>query len=535
MQLRDYQKTCLQEAIEAWQRDPNKNYIIDACVSAGKSHMLAAFIKGLIDANPGFTCLMLVPNKELVKQNYDKLVGYLGEELVGICSASAGDKATDKPIIVGTVGTVIGRIYDMPVFHTTHVDEVHLVNNADKGQYRALLDICKKRNPEHITFGWTGTPYRGNGINLTSGKAPLFHEIASSITLRDMLDAGWICPLVNVNSTHIEVSSKGMRKTGQDFNLADIDAAFDDEVTQQCVEQMIPAMQDRRSVMVFCSTIPHAERTAEMLKKAGQKVGIVHSKMTGDRDRVIKDFKQFRTKWLVNVCVLTTGFDHPAVDGIVFMRNTSSPVLYVQIAGRGMRRYDDGIGNLFPGHTNKIDCKWLDFTDTTSRLGPVDQVKGRDMIPKNRKAVQPVKSCPMCGLEVASGVRTCECGHTFQFENKLGSEANGSAVLSTDVDMVTGFSVLKHVSQKGNIGVKVVFKNGSKTVGTFYMNDSAWGTRQIRELWGKLGGTDKAPINCSEFMARQHELVVPAAITLDRSKQFPELKEVHHPVQEADA
>ena len=526
--LRDYQKTCLQEAIEAWQRDSSKNYIIDACVSAGKSIMLAAFVKGLIDSNPGFSTLMLVPNKELVQQNYDKLVALLGKDMVGICSASAGETCTDKPVIVGTVGSVISRIYDMPAFTMTNVDECHLINNDSKGQYRTLLDICKKRDINHIVFGWTGTTYRGNGINLTSGKDPLFDEVCSRITLRQMLDAGWICPLTNVNNNQIRISSDNMRRTGQDFNLADIDAAFDDDVTKECVEQMIPAMKGRKSIMVFCSTIAHAERTAGMLRAAGERVEIVHSK-SGNRDNAIKRFKRFQSRWLVNVCVLTTGFDHPAVDGIVFMRNTSSPVLYVQIAGRGMRRYDLAIGNILPGHEDKVDCLWLDFTDTTYRLGPVDQVQGRDLEPKKKKAKNPTKICPACSAEIAAGVRQCVCGNVFEFESQLSSLANGSAVLSGDAETVDKISIVKHVSEKGNVGGKVVLKNNGRSVVTLYMNNSPWGQKKMKTLWIQLAGSGNPPVTADEFIARQAELTCPAAVSLDRSTQWPDIKDTFYP------
>ena len=67
---------------------------------------------------------------------------------------------------------------------------------------------------------------------------------------------------------------------------------------------------------------------------------------------------------LVTVLALATGFDVPDVDCILWLRPTQSPVLYVQGAGRGMRIAD-----------GKTDCLWLDFSDTTERLGPVDAIK----------------------------------------------------------------------------------------------------------------------------------------------------------------
>lgn len=532
MNLRDYQSSCLQQALDAWRHDPLKNYIIDACVASGKSVMLAALAEGLIKANKGFRILMLVPNKELVQQNYDKLVSFLGEDLVGICSASASSWDTDHQIIVGTVGTVIGKIDDMDNFDMVNVDECHYINRDNKGQYRQLLDIIHTRNPKVMVFGWTGTPYRGNGIWLTSGKEALFHSIASSITLCDMLKAGWLCPLKAVTNHSIHISSEHMKKTGDDFRLKDISAAFDDEVTQACVEAIVPAVEGRRSIMIYCSTIEHAERTADMLREHSQEpVELVHSEMNKQqRDSAMQRFTTFRSRFMVNVAVLTTGFDHPATDAIVLMRNTSSPVLYVQIAGRGMRRYDSEVGNTLPHHGDKEDCLWMDFTDTTLRMGPVDQVTGREAPEKKKKRKPSKKTCPACQRDdLAPACRLCpSCGHAFTFTSNLFDSVAGSAVLSDDVDEVIKWSFQKHVSRQGRDCAKLTFTgNQNRKLGTFYVSDStAFTRRKMQRLWETIGGTGTVK-NHKEFLDNSTQLTCPVAVKIQRVGQFPELKAVY--------
>ncbi|SUX84842.1 helicase [Citrobacter koseri] len=61
--------------------------------------------------------------------------------------------------------------------------------------------------------------------------------------------------------------------------------------------------------------------------------------ITGDtpgaeRDVMINDFKAQCFRYLVNVAVLTTGFDAPHVDLIAILRPTESVSLYQQIVGR---------------------------------------------------------------------------------------------------------------------------------------------------------------------------------------------------------
>ena len=52
---------------------------------------------------------------------------------------------------------------------------------------------------------------------------------------------------------------------------------------------------------------------------------------------MIKEFREGKIKILCNYAVLTTGFDAPKIDALFITRPTSSPVLYEQMVGRGMR------------------------------------------------------------------------------------------------------------------------------------------------------------------------------------------------------
>ena len=55
------------------------------------------------------------------------------------------------------------------------------------------------------------------------------------------------------------------------------------------------------------------------------------------RRALIEDFRHGGLSVLCNYGVLTTGFDAPRVRAVVIARPTTSPVLYEQMIGRGMR------------------------------------------------------------------------------------------------------------------------------------------------------------------------------------------------------
>lgn len=64
----------------------------------------------------------------------------------------------------------------------------------------------------------------------------------------------------------------------------------------------------------------------------------------GERDSILSAFKAGKIRCVVNVGVLTTGFDYPALEAVLIARSTMSLALYYQIVGRAMRpfTYPDG-------------------------------------------------------------------------------------------------------------------------------------------------------------------------------------------------
>jgi len=93
------------------------------------------------------------------------------------------------------------------------------------------------------------------------------------------------------------------------------------------------------------------------------------------RQKIIDDFRGGKVRYLVNVNVLTTGFDAPNVDAICLLRSTLSPALYVQMIGRGMRACQ-----------GKTDCLVLDYGENAVRHGPIDMIfPERDLSRKGKK------------------------------------------------------------------------------------------------------------------------------------------------------
>jgi DNA repair protein RadD len=134
--------------------------------------------------------------------------------------------------------------------------------------------------------------------------------------------------------------------------------------------------------MIFTSSVKHAEEILRSLPP------FISAMVVGDtegpaRDEIIEAFKNKELKFLVNVSVLTTGFDAPHVDLIAILRPTESVSLYQQIVGRGLR--------LSP---NKTDCLILDYTGQGHNIFSPEIAEDKP----TTSSVAVEVTCPACGL-----------------------------------------------------------------------------------------------------------------------------------------
>lgn len=431
MKLRPQQQRCLDDLWTWFGKHSDGNPIVNACVGAGKSVMIAALAERANAEFPGTRVLVLVHQKELLEQNIERIHRVWPGAPVGIYSAALKMKQLGMQVTFATIGSIYKRAYDLGRVDLVLADECHLINPNNAGIWRRFLTDLSRVCPHVRVIGWTGTPFRGNGVWLTAGKDALFTHIAASITMRELLDAGLLAPLVPA-PTETKIDATGVRTSGGDYVVSELAKVADKaELVQATCREIVELAKHRKKWLVFAVNVEHAEHVDAELRSLGVPSAVVHGDTPpAERANKIADFRAGRLRCLVNVAVLTTGFDVPAVDFIALLRETQSPVLYVQIAGRGMRcngaNIEESIRN------GKADCLWADFTNTTANMGPVDEVKGRMPSPKGA-AEAPFRICPSCGSQNPTGRLECiDCGFKFPEPERIKhkTEASNAAVLS---------------------------------------------------------------------------------------------------------
>jgi len=419
VKLRDYQQNAI-DALYAWFSANNGNPLLVLPTGSGKSHIIAGFIHGALTTWPDQRVLMLTHVKELIEQNTKKLVQHWPGAPVGVYSAGLKRREHHQQIIFAGIQSVYNRAVMLGKFDLILIDECHLINHQRDGMYRSFIADMENINPLVKVIGLTATPFRTRSGDLTKSTSSLFTDVAFELPLMYLVTKGYLSPLVS-KKTNTEIDLSGVRIRDGEFIQKDLVSVTDQTgITQAAVSEIIKYGKDRRSWLIFCAGIDHANHVADELNTRGIRCGVITSRTrANERIRIIREYKSGLIQAITNANVLTTGFDAPSTDLIAFLRATHSPGLYVQMAGRGMR--------LSPG-TGKTNCLVLDFAGNVARHGPVDTVKA--WVPGNhKKQAAPVKACPDCQTLLPVQARTCtECGYVFEFNEKPKHEKTASSL-----------------------------------------------------------------------------------------------------------
>ena len=398
MTLRPYQKEA-HDAVVSWIKKNRTPCLIEAATGAGKSHIISSIAKTVHDISKGKHVLVLQPSAELVEQNAEKYRA-TGSKC-SLFSASAGEKSLRYPVVFGTPLTVKNRISRFGnQFSAVVIDECHGITPT----VLSIIEAMREANENLRVIGLSATPYRMNtgyifalwpdGKPVPEGetKEPYFGACVYRIRARSLIEQGYLTPPVigGIGVASYETLNMQVNSRGQ-FEASDIDRAFHGHgrKTAEIIADIVGQSRDREGVMIFAATVRHAEECMASLPPALSAI-VTGETPKADRKRILASFKARKIKYLVNVSVLTTGFDAPHVDVIAVLRATESVGLLQQIVGRGLR--------LSPGKTN---CLVLDYAQNLDRhcpdgdiFSPEIKVRGGD-----KGEAKLSCECPDCGIE----------------------------------------------------------------------------------------------------------------------------------------
>jgi DNA repair protein RadD len=354
--LRTYQQEAVDSTLNYFRKRRSPAVIV-LPTGAGKSLViaeLAKIAKGRV--------LVLAHVKELVEQNHSKYESY-GLQ-AGIYSAGLNQKDSEQKVIFGSIQSVAkAKEAFFSNFTLLVIDECHRVGLEPDSQYAKVIKQLKLNNQRICILGLTATPYRlGLGWiynyalrgEIKTQELRFFKHCIYDLPLEYMIRNRYLTPPVKVDIPVTSYDFSELTEGGHSYTMAQLEEVLHQQrrLTPLIIKNIIDITDSdkRQGVMVFSSTVKHAQEIMQNLPP-GQARLVLGTTELSERDEIVNDFKKKAFKYLVNVSVLTTGFDAAHVDVIALLRPTESISLYQQIIGRGLRL-----------DTNKKDCLVLDYT-----------------------------------------------------------------------------------------------------------------------------------------------------------------------------
>lgn len=362
LKLRSYQVPGFDASMQFFKQETPDPGILVAPTAYGKSVLIAHNAYGV----DGKT-VIIQPSKELLRQNYEKYVRMGG--YATIYSASAGEKRFGN-IMYATIGSIktLGRVFKERGFKNMMIDEIHMYPRGDEGMLGKFMDESGIKR----VLGLTASPFklqtnfdqsgeRFSKLQMLTSRSKygqFFKDIIHVTQIQQMVELGFWSKL-QYELHDFDGSSLQYNSAKSDYTEESLRFTFESEDILSKVLTRVQTL-DRKSVIIYVPTIAEAERLASHIPGARAIHSNLHEK---DRDAIVDGFRAGKIRYVVNVNMLATGFDHPEVDCIISARPTASLAWFYQALGRGTRI-----------HPDKKDCLIIDFAGNVHRFGKIEHI-----------------------------------------------------------------------------------------------------------------------------------------------------------------
>lgn len=363
MELRPNQIEPVKRGIEYFSLKKAEPSIIVAPTAFGKSIVIAAIAKEVAER-----VLVIQPSKELLEQNYNKFIGLGGT--ASIYSASMGEKEIGS-VTYATIGSIINIAHKFKQLGIKKViiDECDRFPREPGGMLRRFLTNA---GITHI-LGLTATPLKlqtnmgDDGLPFSklvmltsrSKKGNFFKKIIHVSQIDEMVNLNFWSKLEYL-SYDFNTGNLVYNTTGADYTNQSIQKAYKSQNIGDKIVKKVNELYNRKSILIAVPTIDEAIELADRLPSCKA----VYSDMpNSERKEIIDDFKSGRLRIVVQVNILSVGFDHPELDCIITGRPTASLSWWYQFVGRVTRI-----------HSQKTEGLVIDFVGSVPKFGKVEDL-----------------------------------------------------------------------------------------------------------------------------------------------------------------
>ena len=407
--LRPRQIEFVERSIEALLKHGNTLGV--APTGAGKTIMLSSVIGHFCMVNPNFKVCVVAHRKELTEQNNDKFEKVNQSLSTSVVNAEVKDWSGQVVFAMVPTLSKKGTLKTLPHLDLLVIDETHHVTAKS---YIKIIAQAKEINPNVMIYGITATPQRGDKSSL----GQIFNNCGDQIFLGELIESNH---LVEPITYSVDVAQEKLmalkKKNAGDYSEREVADILDQAVIVDEVIRHWKAKARDRKTVIFCSTIKHAEHVCVAFRSYGIRTDVVTSELTKEqREFVLNQLTIGEIQVLINVSILTEGWDYPPISCVVLLRQSSFKSTMIQMIGRGLRTIDPVI---YPDIIKK-DCVVLDFGISTRLHGSLEQdvELEREFIKKTKKDAKK-KNCKACDREIPVQSKKCQfCGHQHEAEIK---------------------------------------------------------------------------------------------------------------------
>lgn len=376
----------------------------------GKSFVLSFMAKGAVDK--GLNTVVLSHRTEITGQNSSIM------ERLGIDYQVVNPRTRvvlDKKCHVSMAQTLKSRCSNdkeeyinlLKNADLVIIDEAHLAWGDFVFQY-----ISKKT----FVVGLTGTPER-RGTQTQLGL--MYDKIVSEIKPSELVELKHIIPARCFTFQAPKLDNVDWDYGKGDYSQKQISKLFSKPERYGGIIKNWKKHCENMKTIVFTTSSGHCIDLTKDFVAAGVNAKYLLSssesahdeKYSGDREKVLNDFRYGDVQVLVNIDIASVGYDNPSIEAVILDLSTESFSNYAQKAGRGCRPFEDQESYVL-----------LDFGGNVEKHGRPEDDRKFSLWHNTGKGggVPMTKECPKCMRLIHIGYSDCPfCGHHFPTSSEL--------------------------------------------------------------------------------------------------------------------
>jgi len=377
---RPYQQKAVREVLTLY-KDGARKLLLHLPTGSGKTIIATLIIEQLLPLIDSGKVLFIAHRRELLDQTAEKLRQHLPGLAISI---DQGERRADPAaqVIIASIQSLSKRkaAYRPDLFSLIVCDECHRA--LAPSWVEVIEHFHDERDGNALLLGMTATPRRTDGRSALD----VFDLVAYEIAKPELQDLGYLVP-IQYWGVKAALRLDQVKRSGGDFQVGALSAVMDTPHVRALTLRAWEDKSNGRKTLVFCASVRHAHRLGADFASQGQRAEVLDGR-TRNREEILDRFRRGDIDLLLNYGVLTEGFDDPSIQCVLLARPTTSPLVYNQCLGRGLRPAP-----------NKTHCTVIDIIDRSTHqlqygasqladLPPGWSSRGRDPFRESRAISQ---------------------------------------------------------------------------------------------------------------------------------------------------